>query len=75
MTYIKYKDWIKLVPQKEINSYNYALLYPTLSNKDMLGVVGEWAPGDWILHWPGISNQQRIQIAQQVAPHIIKDKQ
>lgn len=71
MTYIKYKDWIKLVPQKEINSYNYALLYPTLSNKDMLGVVGEWAPGDWVLHWPGISNQQRIQIAQQVAPHIV----
>ena len=72
MTYIKYRDWIKLVPQKEINSYNYALLYPTLSNKDMLGVVGEWEPGDWILHWPGISNQQRIQIAQQVTPYIVK---
>lgn len=71
MTYIKYKDWIKLVPQKEINSYNYALLYPTLSNKDMLGVVGEWAPGDWVLHWPGISNPQRIQIAQQVALQIV----
>jgi len=71
MTYIKYRDWIKLVPQKEINSYNYALLYPTLSNKDMLGVVGEWAPGDWVLHWPGISNMQRIQIAQQVSPLIV----
>jgi hypothetical protein len=71
MTYIKYKDWIKLVPQKEINSYNYGLLYPTLSNKDMLGVVGEWAPGDWVLHWPGISNPQRIQIAQQVALQIV----
>ena len=71
MTYIKYRNWIKLVPQKEINSYNYALLYPTLDHHDMLGVVGEWSPGDWVLHWPGIGNPQRIQIAQQVAPHIV----
>lgn len=71
MTYIKWRDKIKLVPQKEINSYNYALLYPTLDNHDMLGVVGEWAPGDWVLHWPGIPNQSRIQIAAQVAPHIV----
>ena len=71
MTYIKYRDWIKLVPQKEINSYNYALLYPTLDNHDMLGVVGEWEPGDWVLHWPGIPNQLRLQIAAKVVPQIV----
>jgi hypothetical protein len=69
MTYIRYRDWIKLLPQREINSYNYGL-YPGISNVDMLHTVGEWEPGDWILHWPGISNQARIDIARHVAPQI-----
>ena len=70
-TYIKYQKWIKIVPQKEINSYNYAILYSWLDNKDHLGVVGEWAPGDWVVHWPGIPNATRLQLAAAIKPKII----
>ena len=69
MTYIKYRSWIKLLPQREFNSYMYTL-YPGISNVDMLHTVGEWEPGDWVVHWPGIGNELRIEISKQLESHI-----
>ena len=32
---------------------------------DLLGQDGQWYPGDFVIHWPGLPNNTRIQLAQQ----------
>jgi hypothetical protein len=69
-TYIKYRDIIKLHPQRDFNSYMYGL-YPGISDIDMLHTKGEWEQGDWVVHWPGIGNQQRAMLAQDIWSKIV----
>lgn len=71
MSYIKYRDIIKLLPQKEINSYFYEL-YPGISNIDMLHTNGQWTPGDWVLHLPGVHNLKRIGVFHHVHQYIVR---
>lgn len=63
-TYEKYKhDTVKLVPQKTMNSYNYALYrgrYPE-PLIDKLGTVGDWSIGDFVIHWPATGLDFRLQ--------------
>lgn len=70
INYIKYRKIIKLLPQREINSFDYRL-YPGISNIDMLDTDGQWQPGDWVLHWPSVPNENRIAMATQI--QIVKD--
>ena len=66
---------IKIVPQRFLNSYNYDLYPgsdPHIYKKDLLGNDGQWAPGDFLIHWPGISLYQRIQLANSTLPQVIK---
>lgn len=72
MTYIKYRDIIKLLPQREINSYFYGL-YHGVSNVDMLHTIGEWSAGDWVLHLPGTPNPLRIEVFQKMQSSIIRE--
>lgn len=61
----EYKDIIKIVPQKVLNSYCYAL-YPTpwhQAGKDCLGNNGDWSDGDFLVHWPGVPDSVRINLA------------
>lgn len=61
----EYKNFVKEVPQKTMNSYLYEL-YPTpfhAQKKDYRGRDGEWSEGDFLMHWPGTNNNARIQIA------------
>jgi hypothetical protein len=53
-TYIK-------IPQKPINTYDYNL-YPGQGNApfDAAGKPGWYEPGDFFLHWPGRTLEQRI---------------
>ena len=64
-TYVSYKDIIKILPQRSMNSYDYRI-YGVADPKDMEGNNGQWQPGDWVVHWPGLSNQLRIQLAEQI---------
>lgn len=63
-TYEEYKnDVVKLVPQKTMNSYNYAIYrgrYPE-PLIDKLGTVGDWSVGDFVIQWPATSIDFRIQ--------------
>jgi hypothetical protein len=68
-TYVTYKDIIKLVPQKYINSYDYRMY--GVAGIDMLGNNGQWEKGDWVIHWPGLDNKLRIQLAQKFANTVI----
>jgi hypothetical protein len=61
-----YTDILKIVPQKTFNSYYYSLYGETETNRfgyDRLGLSGNWAPGDFVIHWPGKPNIQRIEWA------------
>ena len=61
----EYKDFVKEVPQKSMNSYLYDL-YPTpfhAKKMDYQGRSGEWSDGDFIMHWPGTRNEIRIRLA------------
>jgi hypothetical protein len=70
-TYPKYKDKIKIVPQRHLNSY-YNDLYPHQSKYDLLGTDGTWQKGDWLLHWPGTSLDTRLKLARHFINEVVK---
>ena len=67
-----------VIPQKWINAYDYNLYLSTepfnvngpqpecASGLDVYGRSGQWTPGDFLIHWPGISLQKRIELAKQL---------
>lgn len=68
-----FKQIIKIVPQKTMNSYMYDLYQsrysstPNCRNRvDSLGNNGDWQVGDFIVHLPDISQKTRIDIAKQM---------
>ena len=68
-------DRIKIVPQRQINSYDYDQYpgsIPHVYKKDLLGNDGQWAPGDFLIHWPGIGLDRRIPLAEQMLTQVIK---
>lgn len=74
------KKVVKLIPQRRLNAYKYATLdqYRFLSEgfftgTDFLGNSGEWQPGDFVLHTPGLPHvQQKLDIFAQVLPLIVE---
>lgn len=75
-----WRKYIKVVPQRIINSYDYSLYqFPKVTGtKDVLGVDGQWQPGDFMLHIVGgmamdkKSVQERIAIAKQYLDKVKK---
>ena len=60
-----YTEILKVVPQKTFNSYYYSLYGSNYghdgSGLDRLGISGNWQPGDFVIHFPGYPNNQRIE--------------
>lgn len=60
-----YTEILKVVPQKTFNSYYYSLYGSNYghdgSGLDRLGTSGNWQPGDFVIHFPGYPNNQRIE--------------
>ena len=52
-----------IVPQRVLNSYDYNL-YPYVPKPplDKLLTDGSWAPGDWVVHFPGVSESEKINL-------------
>ena len=68
-------DRIKFVPQRELNSYDYDQYpgsVPHIYKKDMFGNDGQWQPGDFLIHWPGVSLERRLPLATQMLTQVIK---
>ena len=61
--YPKFQDLFKIVPQQWLNSYDYKMY--NVEGTDLLGQDGQWYPGDFVIHWPGLPNPARVQLAQQ----------
>jgi hypothetical protein len=54
-----------IMPQRYMNSYDYKN-HPKLKNRnpvDIFGNDGQWKPGDFILHWPSMTLEQRLDAA------------
>ena len=66
--YPKFQNIFKVIPQRLINSYDYQMY--GVSPEDLLGYSGQWLPGDFVIHWPGLNNQVRIQLAQKFQTQI-----
>jgi glycosyltransferase involved in cell wall biosynthesis len=62
--YVTFKDIVKIVPQRTMNSYNYDIY--RVDPTDLLGTNGQWQAGDFVLHMPAIPNPSRIQIIKQL---------
>lgn len=72
-----FKDIIKIVPQKKINSYQYDLYdfryHKAMSRKDSLGENGEWSKDDSLLiHFPDTSNEMRYNLMQKYIKEIVR---
>jgi hypothetical protein len=50
----------------------YGVQPECIPNQDQLGYYGNWDFGDFLLHWPGIRNDKRIELAKYYTNQIIK---
>jgi hypothetical protein len=65
-------DIISLYPQRIFNSYDYYIwgdAYP--SGLDYFGNNGRWAPGDFMIHFPGCSLELRLQLVHTYSSKVI----
>lgn len=62
--YVKFKEIIKVVPQRTMNSYNYNIY--RVDGTDLLDTNGQWENGDFVLHMPAIPNNTRLDIIKQI---------
>lgn len=68
-------DHIRIVPQRYLNSYDYDQYpgsVPHVYKKDLFGNDGQWAPGDFLIHWPGVSLERRLPLAQNMLTQVVK---
>lgn len=74
-TYEQYKDIIKLMPQRFMNSYEYRMytVQPWLykDTTDVFGNDGQWRDGDWFVHWPGTQFNERLKLIEEYKDKII----
>jgi hypothetical protein len=61
--FLRFKDIIKVVPQCVMNSYDYNMY--RVDPHDVQGYNGQWNKGDFVIHWPGLNNDLRIQLAKE----------
>ena len=64
----KFQHLFKIIPQRLINSYDYKMY--GRDSIDLLGYDGQWQPEHFVIHWPGLPNEYRIQLAQQYMTYI-----
>jgi glycosyltransferase involved in cell wall biosynthesis len=67
--FIKYRDIVKIVPQRTMNSYDYRIY--GVDGIDQLGQSGQWQHGDFVIHFPALPNPARIQLMNQYIPQIV----
>jgi len=67
----EFKDMVKVVPQRQLNAYDYAL-YPDCKPIDLTGNDGQWKPGDLLIHWPGRSLWERLQLAPKFMQQVVE---
>lgn len=75
--YPNYTDVVKVEPQKVMNSYIYSI-YPSAWHQkglDSFGNNGTWSPGDFLIHFPGIPNNVRLNLAINMIKEVVGDEE
>jgi hypothetical protein len=72
LTYPNHRKGIKVVPQRDINSYDYNVYGGHYKPFDHLGTNGQWQKGDWVIQWPGVGLDARLKLAEHYTKQIIK---
>lgn len=77
ITHKDYSHIVKVIPQREINSYQMDLYknrseYAGSNWLDDLETDGNWQPGDFVVQWPACSLHQRLQLFEQYNKMVIK---
>ena len=67
----EWKDIVKILPQRYMNSFNYQL-YHYKDHRDSLGWDGNWQLGDWLIHWPAVNLEGRIQLYNFYKDYVIR---
>jgi len=71
----QYADIMEIWPQRNFNSYDYDYYHQDHGNThdwDIFGHNGNWQPGDFVCHWPGIRPAERIGLATLMLEKVIK---
>lgn len=72
----KHAAVMRIVPQWAMNSYNYRLYdhYGPYyrDGVDCYGKRGQWKMGDFLIHWPSTSLEQRLKLADEYSQQVIK---
>lgn len=76
-TYAEHQDLIKLMPQRFMNSYEYKCYkvapWNYQGHQDVAGNDGQWAVGDWLVHWPGTQLHERLQLIKEYSGKIVNN--
>lgn len=70
-----YKSMTKFYPQRSFNSYDYDFYHRDHGNThdwDLFGQNGNWQPGDFVMHYPGISYNNRLELIKNILPKVVK---
>lgn len=62
----EFKNVVKIMPQRCMNSFNYYLYphYQQVPHRDRLNTDGNWQFGDWLIHWPATTLEYRKELAE-----------
>jgi hypothetical protein len=56
-----------------MNTYKYDIYVGAYLDKlDKFGVNGDWVIGDWLIHWPSTTLQDRLELFDYYQSHIVK---
>jgi hypothetical protein len=70
-----YREMTKFHPQRDFNSYDYDFYHMDHGNThdwDLFGKKGNWQSGDFVIHYPGIKYDQRIELIKNILTKVIK---
>lgn len=72
----EFREHIKIVPQRSMNSFEYNN-YLCLGGKyaerqDAFGNDGNWQPGDFVFHCPGLPMWRKAELLEQHVPLIVR---
>jgi hypothetical protein len=72
-TYQQYKNIVKVVPQRYLNSYHYPLYKNkgAKNNLDIMGFSGQWHKGDFLIHCPDHPMHVRLSLFNELLPEVI----
>lgn len=73
---LKYAAIIHIIPQHRLNAYDYSVFHSLGDiwklGQDCYGNRGQWEPGDFVVHWPAQTYEQRMAHLDRYEPQVIK---